>query len=96
MPQHKVSCFKLYQIWALAPQIQGGPLSQGRVQSGSGGDGGGGGGGGLVTKSCPTLATPWTITLQAPLGSDPSLSCIAVGFFTAEPAGNPKMGERET
>ena len=28
---------------------------------------GGGGGGGLVVKSCPTLATPWTIALQAPL-----------------------------
>ena len=27
----------------------------------------GGGGGGLVAKSCPTLATPWTIALQAPL-----------------------------
>ena len=92
MPQHKVSWFKLYQIWALAPQIQGGPLSQGKVQSGRGG----GGGGGLVTKSCPTLATPWAIALQAPLGSNPSLSCIAVGFFTAEPAGNPKVGERET
>ena len=26
-----------------------------------------GGGGGLVTKSCPTLATPWTIARQAPL-----------------------------
>ena len=26
-----------------------------------------GGGGGLVAKSCPTLATPWTIALQAPL-----------------------------
>ena len=27
-------------------------------------------GGGLVTKSCPTLATPWTVALQAslPLG----------------------------
>ena len=23
--------------------------------------------GGLVTKSCLTLATPWTVTLQAPL-----------------------------
>ena len=23
--------------------------------------------GGLVTKSCPTLATPWTVTCQAPL-----------------------------
>ena len=26
-----------------------------------------GGGDGLVTKSCPTLATPWTIAHQAPL-----------------------------
>ena len=24
-------------------------------------------GGGLVLKSCPTLATPWTIAYQAPL-----------------------------
>ena len=28
---------------------------------------GGGGGGGLVDKSCPTLATPWTVACQAPL-----------------------------
>ena len=28
---------------------------------------GGGGGGGLVAKSCPTLATPWTVACQAPL-----------------------------
>ena len=27
----------------------------------------GGGGGGLVSQSCPTLATPWTVALQAPL-----------------------------
>src|SRR5574337_716322 len=27
----------------------------------------GGGGGGLVGKSCPTLATPWTVAHQAPL-----------------------------
>ena len=26
-----------------------------------------GGGGDLVTKSCPTLVTPWTIACQAPL-----------------------------
>ena len=26
-----------------------------------------GGGGGLVAKSCPTLATPWTIACRAPL-----------------------------
>ena len=25
------------------------------------------GGGGLVTKSCPTLVTPWTVAYQAPL-----------------------------
>ena len=25
------------------------------------------GGGGLVTELCPTLVTPWTIALQAPL-----------------------------
>ena len=24
-------------------------------------------GGGLVSKSCPTLATPWTVACQAPL-----------------------------
>ena len=28
---------------------------------------GGGGGGDLVTQSCPTLVTPWTVALQAPL-----------------------------
>ena len=26
-----------------------------------------GGGGGLVTQSCPTLATPWTVACQASL-----------------------------
>ena len=26
-----------------------------------------GGGGGLVTKSCPTLVTPWTVHCQTPL-----------------------------
>ena len=26
-----------------------------------------GGGGGVVTKSCPTLVTPWTVACQAPL-----------------------------
>ena len=28
---------------------------------------GGGGGGGLVTRSCSTLATPWTVAHQVPL-----------------------------
>ena len=27
----------------------------------------GGGGGGLVTRSCLTLVTPWTVACQAPL-----------------------------
>ena len=27
-------------------------------------------GGDLVTKSCPTLATPWTVAHQAPLSTD--------------------------
>ena len=31
---------------------------------------GGGSGGGLVTKSCLTLATPWTVAHQAPLSMD--------------------------
>ena len=26
-------------------------------------------GGGLVAKSCPTLATPWTVARQAPLSA---------------------------
>ena len=34
-----------------------------------------GGGGGLVPKSCPTLATPWTIACQVPL---------SLGFFRQE------------
>ena len=33
------------------------------------------GGGGLLTKLCPTLATPWTVACQAPL---------SVGFFWEE------------
>ena len=32
-------------------------------------------GGGLVTKSCPTLGTPWTVACQAPL---------SMGFSTQE------------
>ena len=29
-----------------------------------------GGGGGLVARSCPTLATPWTVAHQAPLSME--------------------------
>ena len=32
------------------------------------------GGGGLVTKSCPTIATPWALPLQVPL---------SIGFLQA-------------
>ena len=28
------------------------------------------GGGGLITKSCPTLVTPWTVVHQAPLSME--------------------------
>ena len=30
----------------------------------------GAGGGGLVSKSCPTLVTPWTVACQAPLSME--------------------------
>ena len=36
------------------------------------------GGGGLVAKSCPTLATPWTVAHQAPL---------SMGFFQGKNIG---------
>ena len=42
------------------------------------------GGGGLVTKSCLTLATPWTVAQQAPLSVEMSqagiLAWIAISF----------------
>ena len=34
-----------------------------------------GGGGGLVTKSCPTLVTPWNVACQA---------CLSMGFSSQE------------
>ena len=44
----------------------------------------GGGGGGLVTKLCPTLATPWTVACQAPLNMGilqaRILKCVAISF----------------
>ena len=60
------------------------------------------GGGGLVTESCLTLETPWTVAHQAPLSmglhrqeywsewpfpSPGDVSCIACRFFTTEPTG---------
>ena len=40
----------------------------------------GGGGGGLVTKSCPTLVTPWTVTWQAPLTMESPGKKTGVGY----------------
>ena len=51
----------------------------------------GGGGGGLVTKSYPTLATPWTISLQAFClwdfpGRNPGVGChfLLQGIFLTQ------------
>ena len=38
------------------------------------------GGGGLVTKSCPTLATPWTVAHQVSLSMGFSSKSIGVGW----------------
>ena len=40
----------------------------------------GGGGGGLVTKSCPTLATPWAVASQPPLSLGFSRHEYWIGF----------------
>ena len=63
-----------------------------------------GGGGGLVSKSCPTLVTPWSIAHQAPLSmefsrqeywnglpfrSSPNLRSHLGLLFAAYPANNP-------
>ena len=93
MPQHKVSCFKLYQIWALAPQIQGGPLSQERVQSGRGG---GGGGYGLVTKSCLTLVTLWTIAPRLLWVQTQVSPALQLDSLPLSQQGIPKWVGRET
>ena len=43
------------------------------------------GGGGLVTKSCPTLATPWTVAFQAPL----SMGFSRQGYWNGLPFPSP-------
>ena len=49
------------------------------------GDRDSGGGGGLVTKPCPTLATPWTLACQAPL----SMEFSRKGYWSGLPFPSP-------
>ena len=53
---------------------------------------GSGGGGGLVTKSCPTLATPWTVAHQAPLSMGFSRQEYWSGFPFPSPGDLPNPG----
>ena len=50
------------------------------------------GGVGLVTKSCPTLVTPWIITLQAPLSIGLSRQEYWSGLPFASPGNLPDPG----
>ena len=54
----------------------------------------GGGGGGLVTKSCLTLATPWTVACQASLPIGFSRKEYWSGLPFPSP-GNPPNPENE-
>ena len=38
-------------------------------------------GGGLVTKSCPTLVTPWTVACQAPLSYELIICLVVIAFL---------------
>ena len=49
-------------------------------------------GGGLVTKSCPTLVTPWTVALQAPLSMRFSRQEYWTGFPFPTPEDLPDSG----
>ena len=42
-------------------------------------------GGGLVTKSCPTLANPWTVARQAPLSMEFSRQAYWSGLLFPSP-----------
>ena len=42
-------------------------------------------GGGLVAKSCPTLATPWTVSCQTP----PSMGCSRQEYWSGLPFPSP-------
>ena len=50
------------------------------------------GGGGLVTKSCLTLATPWTIACQAPLSMGFSCQESWSGLPFPSPGDRPNPG----
>ena len=50
------------------------------------------GGGGLVTKSCPTLATPWTVASQAPLPIEFSRQEYWSGLSFPSPGDLPNPG----
>ena len=49
-------------------------------------------GGGLITKSCPTLATPWTVVCQAPLSMRFSKQEYWSGFPFPSPGYLPDPG----
>ena len=38
-------------------------------------------GGGLVTKSCPTLVTPWTVACQAPRSYELIICSVVIAFL---------------
>ena len=50
------------------------------------------GGGGLVTKSCPTLATPWTVVCQSPLSMGFSGQEYWSGLPFLSPGDLPNLG----
>ena len=50
------------------------------------------GGGGLVTKSCPTLVTPWTVACQAPLSVGFSIQEYWSGLPFPSPGDLPDPG----
>ena len=50
------------------------------------------GGGGLVTKSCPSLVTPWTVACQAPLSVGFSIQEYWSGLPFPSPGDLPDPG----
>ena len=50
------------------------------------------GGGGLVTKSCPTLVTPWNVACQAPLSIEFSRREYWSGLPFPSPGDLPDLG----